>query len=148
MRTIPVLSLMLWSCSGDAVGLDSTPGSYVVTADCTGAQDFIEGMEVTSTLGHTVALASASPAPPDVGDNTWSLQISTTDGPAVGLEVRVRPWMPLHGHGLSPATYAGTEAADGVYDVEVFDVIMPGLWEFKVELGEGDEAVFPLCAAG
>ena len=145
---LSVLSVLLWSCSGDEIGLDGTPGSYVVTADCTGAETFVEGMEVTSTGGYIVALASASPAPPDVGDNTWTLQIRTTDGPATGLEVRLRPWMPLHGHGLSPATYAGTEVSDGTYDIEMFDVIMPGLWEFKVEIGEGDEAVFPLCAAG
>lgn len=147
MRAILSLCAICTACSGDEIDLDND-GSFVVTADCTGAEPFAEGMEAVSVQGRTVVLSGASPAPPDVGDNTWTLIVQDDTGPLSGLGVSVRPWMPLHGHGLSPARYAGTEASPGTYSVEVFDVIMPGLWEFWVELDDGDEAMFPLCAEG
>ncbi|MBX2801491.1 MAG: FixH family protein [Myxococcales bacterium] len=139
---------VLVACSGDGVDLEP-PG---LTTDCTGAEVFVAGMQTESEQGHMVSLMTAAPAPPDVGDNTWTISISDDSGPVTGLPLVVRPWMPLHGHGLSPATYAGTDNGDGTYDIEMFDVIMPGLWEFNVDLAPGEEpsdvAVFPLCAEG
>ena len=110
-------------------------------------------MAATSTLGQTVRIAQAQPTPPDVGDNAWTLEITDASGaPLSGLAVDVQPWMPLHGHGLSPARYAAADLGGGTYDVESFDLIMPGLWEFTVDLAAGgeaeDTAMFVLCAQG
>lgn len=119
------------------------------TVDCTGAASFSLGMTTTSPAGLTVALMTAEPAPVDVGDNQWSLMITDAAGqPVTGLSPMIRPFMPLHGHGVSPERYAGTEGADGTYSFESFDVIMPGLWDFHVELSPTDEALFSLCAEG
>ncbi len=120
-----------------------------MTMDCTGAQEFRLGLTVSTDAGLDVTLESAVPAPIDVGDNQWTLAIANADGSAAtGLEPRVRPFMPLHGHGVSPETYAGTETSDGVYEIETFDLIMPGLWNLHVELPSGDAAMFSLCAEG
>ncbi|MEN0063653.1 MAG: FixH family protein [Myxococcota bacterium] len=140
-----VLFLGLVACDEEPA-----PAAEQWTVDCTGAQAFQLGMTVTSPAGVTVALEDAAPAPLDVGDNAWTLSVTDAGGaPLTGLTPLVRPWMPLHGHGVSPTHYPGEEVADGVYQVEIFDVIMPGLWEFHVELNDqGDEATFALCAEG
>jgi hypothetical protein len=151
MRFLPVLALV--ACGGgDDVVLDGLQPTDSGTApDCDGAEPFVAGMTATTSgSGTTVALAAAAPTPPDVGDNAWTLEVSDASGPVEGLVVTVTPWMPLHGHGLSPADYAATDQGGGTYAVAPFDLIMPGLWEFTVRLGDdgADEAVFALCAEG
>lgn len=136
-------------CSGPVQldGSDTGP-----TSACTGAAPFVVGMEATTDLGdHVVRIQSAVPSPPDVGDNRWVLELVDDGGNAVmGAPVRVRPWMPLHGHGLSPRTYAGEDLGDGRYQVATFDLIMPGTWEFTVDITEdgSETALFALCAEG
>lgn len=146
-------SLPVWlvACSGDGVELDGGPTTE--PAECAGAGPFTAGMTAGSTLGNTVAIVEAAPTPPDVGDNTWVLEVRDSSGsPLPGLVVDVEPWMPLHGHGLTPAHYAAADLGDGRYEVDVFDLIMPGTWEFTVDLaaggGDEDTALFALCAEG
>jgi hypothetical protein len=139
---------LLVACNGDDVELgdDDDATSQV---DCVGAQPFLEGMEVMSTGGCYVGITTAQPAPPDVGDNVWTLAIRDDSGPIEGLQIVVTPWMPQHGHGLTPPDYTATELGGGTYEVAPFDLIMPGLWEFTVELrGEQDTAKFAFCAEG
>lgn len=138
-------------CAGsDGVSLDDSGTTPHTTTDCTGAEPFTVGISDTSSAsGATVAITGASPIPPDVGDNAWTVTVTDAGGgPLAGLPVVVTPWMPLHGHGLSPATYAGADQGDGTYTVEPFDLIMPGLWEFTIELGAGDAVTFSFCAEG
>lgn len=143
MRIIPTLAGLALVACGDG---SETP---MFEFDCTGAQAFALPMTVQTAGDLEVTLQHAQPAPIDVGDNTWTLAITTSDGdPAIGLEPRIRPWMPLHGHGVSPVDYGGTEVSEGTYEMETFDLIMPGLWELHVELPDGDAAVFALCAEG
>ena len=149
VRPLVLAVSVLVGCGG---GVDLDPGTNLPTTDCTGAEAFVAGMTATSTLGHAVALIEASPAPPDVGDNAWTVEVTDADGPAIGLSVELVPWMPLHGHGLSPPAYAGTDEGDGRYTLAPFDLIMPGLWEFTVDLDPGGDvpntALFALCAEG
>lgn len=87
---------------------------------------------------YDVSFASTDPAMPDVGVNTWTLDIQDmNDEAASGLSVSVEPWMPEHGHGISPATYSGTEVA-GKYELETFDLSMPGDWEFRITVNDGE----------
>ncbi|MCA9490514.1 MAG: FixH family protein [Myxococcales bacterium] len=117
--------------------------------DCAGADTFVAGIEVESSGGELVSIVSAEPTPPDVGDNTWTVAVADASGaPMAGLAPVVRPWMPMHGHGLAPPEYVGIDQADGTYVVPTFDLIMPGLWEFTVDLGDGDQAMFSFCAEG
>jgi len=124
----------------------------VPTSDCAGTVPFTAGMSQTTTSGATVTLVRASPAPPDVGDNSWTIEVGDAMGAREGLNVDVRPWMPLHGHGLSPSNYAGSDRGDGMYEFGTFDLIMPGTWEFTIDIDvdseSSDIAVFALCAEG
>lgn len=145
--------LLAAACTGDVELGKTDTGPGGLTSDCLAAQPFTAGLAAISTSGNTVRIAQATPTPPDVGDNRWTLEIVDGAGaPLPELDVEVRPWMPLHNHGLTPARYAAVEVGGGTYSVDTFDLIMPGTWEFTVELdaeGEGgDTAVFALCAEG
>ena len=89
-----------------------------------------------------------------MGDNVWTIagRRRLTAPPVTGLEIAVVPWMPLHDHGLVPATYGATDRGDGSYDLEVFDLIMPGLWQFTIDTAAGSETedatTFLFCAEG
>ena len=141
-------------CAGDdGVTLDQGPVTNPNEIDCTGAEDFVAGIShPTVGSGTVVAITQATPTPPDVGDNAWT--ISLTDGagaPVEGASPQLVPYMPLHGHGLVPPSYGSTPKGAGTYEVAPFDLIMPGLWEFTVELGTAespDAAVFQFCAEG
>jgi YtkA-like len=129
--------------------VDLEPTTTNEGPDCSGAQPFTVGIEATTPAGVTVRIASAAPTPPDVGDNTWTLEVVDASGaPVTGLAPVVTPWMPLHGHGLAPAEYSCVEEADGRYVVDTFDLVMPGLWQFTVEVADGDEVQFDFCAEG
>lgn len=151
--SLVALSLLVGCSGGDDVSLDGSPTHTEETSDCAGADVFTIGMTATSDrTGSVVALLQAAPVPPDVGDNTWTIEVVDAGSAAVtGLSVAVTPWMPLHGHGLSPADYLGTDMGDGRYELETFDLIMPGLWEFTIDLdfgGEPDTVKFSFCAEG
>jgi hypothetical protein len=153
VRRIWVVMALLVGCTGEEIGLDDTDGGDTRTTDCTGAEPYVAGISSTAPSGMVVEIVDADPTPPDVGDNTWTLSVTDGGGAAVpGLTPRVVPWMPLHGHGLVPARYDAVDQGDGTYMVDTFDLIMPGLWEFTVNLGAGtetpDEVVFSFCAEG
>ncbi|MEQ1567452.1 MAG: FixH family protein [Myxococcota bacterium] len=120
--------------------------------NCDGASTYVAGFSVVSAAGLTVTLVDAVPAPPDVGDNLWTVTVTDAAGaPVSGLASELTPWMPLHAHGLVPPAYPLVEKAAGSYAVDPFDLIMPGLWEFTLDVGsEGapDPVVFRFCAQG
>ncbi len=95
-----------------------------------------------------LTLLDADPDPPDVGPNTWSLALE----PPVEATIVLEPWMPAHDHGLSPPTYTATPSeTPGRYALPVFDLIMPGTWEFRFEVDDGTdrgEGSLTLCAEG
>lgn len=149
VRLLGVISLA--ACQS-GVGLDDG-ATNPNAVDCDGSDPWTAGLSgTTDRLGRTVTIEVATPAPPDVGDNSWQISIADAAGPVSGLAPVVTPWMPLHGHGLTPADYAGSEGALGTYQIATFDVIMPGLWEFTVDTeagaGEPDVVTFALCAEG
>lgn len=114
---------------------------------------YVQGIAKTGANGVTIAVVSADPAPPDVGVNTWQLEVTTADGaPGEEAEVVVRPFMPQHGHGSSPAEFAASRGDGDAWDVPPMDLFMPGVWEVTIELLEGDEpvdeVVFRFCLEG
>lgn len=152
-RSWLLLAVGLAGCAeDDDVGLDgdtSTPEPQ----DCDGADPFTAGVSVTTDAsGTTIAITTADPTPPDVGDNRWTISVTDGAGPVEGLAPVLTPWMPMHAHGLTPPDYAATDGGGGVYEVETFDLIMPGLWEFTFDLDATgtapDLAVFRFCAEG
>lgn len=159
MRSLTVAAAVAAAgCTGggdDGLALDGGDTDVVENPnqDCTGSETYVAGVSHPSTVsGATVAVMQAAPTPPDVGDNAWTVSVTDSAGaPVTGLAPVVTPWMPLHNHGLTPATYGATESAPGEYDVDVFDLIMPGLWQFTIDLapgGEPDTAAFLFCAEG
>lgn len=99
-------------------------------------------------------LISAAPAPWDVGDNDWTLKVEDLDGNALDdALVRITPYMPDHGHGVSPPHYSGiAQGSGGLYDVDTFNLIMPGFWEMTVEISTsgsaGESIAFRICVEG
>lgn len=120
-------------------------------------ETFVVGLEKTSRVeGLKVRLLEVvveeQPQPPDRGINTWTFEITDAAGaPVEDVAVRLRPWMPDHGHGTTPAEYPGVPAGAGRYSVGPFNLFMSGLWEFTVRLergGELDDAKFGFCLEG
>ena len=98
---------------------------------------YVDGLMKIGDRYH-VTLMSADPAPPDVGDNTWTLRITDPDGtPIESAKVTVSPFMPAHGHGTSPADHTALHSSAGEYQVGPIDLFMPGTWETTVKV-EGD----------
>ncbi|HMI93092.1 MAG TPA: FixH family protein [Polyangiales bacterium] len=76
-------------------------------------------------------------AAPKVGDHDAELALVDGQGDRVsGAEVEITPFMPAHGHGA--AKVAATEIAPGRYVAEQLSLFMPGLWELRVRVVEGD----------
>lgn len=145
MRCSLLLALSIAAC-------DSPPTPLVPSTGCETAFDAFEnGFSTTSTSGRfTVAVTAAEE--PDVGPNDWVLTITDGSMPVPAASVIVEPWMPAHGHGITPPTYIGAAGdGGGVYEIPTFDLIMPGVWEFRISISEGmvsDSAVFTFCAEG
>ena len=106
---------------------------------------YSDGMEASGST-YTVALVG-DPAPPDKGDNVWTLTITEGGAPAEGLDVQVEPFMTEHGHGTNPAFYGATEGDPGVYTTERFDLFMGGLWDLTVHAGD-DSVTWSFCLEG
>jgi len=118
------------------------------------AQTYVDGLSLaTDTGGFTVTLVRANPGPPDRGDNNWTLSVTDSSGVLSGKPVKVRPWMPDHGHGTTPLSNDATDVAGdpGTYTVGPFDLFMPGFWEFGVSVESGGAtgtAMFAFCLEG
>lgn len=99
------------------------------------------------------ALTAADPAPPDKGDNVWTIRITTVAdaAPVDGVSVTVAPLMPEHGHGTNPASFGASPSGEpGTYVTEPFDLFMGGVWEITVAASgsTSDSAVFRFCVEG
>ena len=151
---VPILCL--------ACGEDPGPAGPSAQARLCAAEDradtYVDGLERASAEGRFVArLASVevdgAPRPPDRGTNVWRLALEDAAGqPLAGVAVRVRTWMPDHGHGPTPNNLVAAPAgADGEYRLGPFNLFMSGLWEFTVSApveGQQDAARFAFCLEG
>ena len=99
---------------------------------------------------YSLTLTAISPDPWSVGDNDWRVAVTDAEGATVeGVTVFVTPYMPDHGHGVSPPLYNGVLADDGVFDIDTFNLIMPGFWEMTVTVRSTDlpseDIAFRIC---
>ena len=119
---------------------------------CSGPDSGLSEGQSIEVGDYTVELVSLLPAIPDVGDNSWQFRVSQQGAMIEDVDVQVIPWMPRHGHGLVPANYEGTLGAQpGVFEINTFNLFMPGLWEFDVVLtGASVDAstTISFCAEG
>lgn len=105
----------------------------------TGADTYAPGMTRAGDIWD-VMLVEASPAPPDRENNIWIFHVMDGGSMVSGLDVKITPWMPAHGHGTTPADILAVEQEDtpGEYSVPSFNLPMPGLWEFTVSIESED----------
>jgi hypothetical protein len=147
MRAILLLALSpimaaTAACGGDDGFEDDPVDCAVETRD----DEFVAGM-VKSGERLSFALIDAAPAPPDEGDNSWTLHVTDGEEGVEGLALTVTPWMPDHDHG-TPIAAVATEATGGDYTVAPINLWLAGLWEVTIEASDGkstDAAVFAFC---
>src|SRR5688572_27536861 len=114
MRTTTLLGLILSSslaaCSADDQHGDDEPP---VNCALETADTFVVGLQKTGINGMLdFRLMSATPNPPARGDNTWIVEIRSTNNGVVGAPISnatayVTPFMPKHAH---PAISGEVEA--------------------------------------
>jgi hypothetical protein len=136
-------------------------GGGVVT--CSGQADtYVANLTEQGKLGkYTFTLVSATPAPPDIDANTWTVTIKDATGASPALDqVQVLPFMPQMGHG-SDQTPQLTANADGSFGVSDLYLFMNGLWTITFTVTEPpaedagskvpptlDQGVFTFCIDG
>lgn len=149
MRTLhaALTAALLAGCGPDPSGHDSTGHTMPAACDDGAPPDqFVADIERLTIAGQTVRITNAVPAPPDVGINQFVVE---TPG-STPTSVRLRPFMPLHGHGTSPEWFDGA-AEGGTFTFGPVDLFMPGLWELRFTLDSDDPdtgALFRFCLEG
>ena len=112
------------------------------------------GMQKSTKEQHfTITLTAASPAPPDMGYNDWTIAVTGQNSNALeSASITLTPFMPEHGHGTSPADFSGVATGTaGEYSIERFPLTMSGIWQITINVDDSsknDEAVFTFCAEG
>lgn len=104
------------------------------------ADDYSPGMTRASKSGRfNVRLLKATPAPPELGDNTWKVAIENSDGtPATEATIAsIQPFMPEHGHGTSVQAVVRASDAPATFEIERINLRMPKLWEVRIEVQSG-----------
>jgi hypothetical protein len=140
------------ACGKEDDNSDNTPMHNCGTAYS--IDTFKLGMQKTTQNEHfTITLSAASPAPPDIGDNNWTIAVVDQSSNALeSASITLTPFMPEHGHGTSPADFNGvaTDTA-GTYSIEDFPLTMSGIWQITINVdnsSKNDDAVFTFCAEG
>ena len=147
------IALMLAGCGGNETGGDEgSSGSPAMDETCENepqAAVYTAGMSMVGEQGVTVALLDADPAPPQYGDNTWTLEVKNAAGePLIGATVTLDPIMVAHGHG-PPVNAEVTDNQDGTYVASPVHFNMLGLWATGISIeAEGqptDTVSFAFC---
>jgi selenophosphate synthetase-related protein len=104
-------------------------------------------MVVTGSAGVTVALTS-TPAPPSLGDNTWTFTVQDSGAVAItGATITARQFMVDHAHGGAKVIVV-TDLGGGIYRAAPVNFNMSGYWETTLHIVKApidDEVVIKLC---
>jgi hypothetical protein len=158
-RLLSLLGLWVAGCGGDTKadsgGHGHDDGSHAHEETCgEPGETFTAGMSKDGPAGAVgFALTSAVPAPPDKGDNLWTVTLTDSNGDAItDATLTVEPWMPEHEHGSSPESFSAQSNGEGAYETEAINLFMGGLWELTLiaALGDGtvDQVTFTFCIEG
>lgn len=141
-------------CSGSGDDDDDDDGAGVC-ADEIRDDDYVAGLQMTGASNVIVTtLDDAAPAPPDVGDNVWTVTANAVAGgaPLAGCSLEVTPFMPDHNHGSGTVVVVTTSGTAGEYHLEPIDLIMPGYWEITLDFAcpgsLTDAVMYKFCAEG
>ncbi len=114
--------------------------------------DYSPGMVAVGNDGvFEIQLITAVPAPPDKGDNAWTIALRdvASAAPVHADTLVVIPFMPDHGHGTSIEPVITQNPEPGSYQIDVINLWMPGFWEVRFDIDAGtDLIVFPFCVEG
>lgn len=157
-RALPLLGwlgLGIAACGGDSGGA-MAPGQDLgsppsVCLHETRADTYAAGLSKPSQQGaFTVELLRSDPSPPQLGTNTWTIQVRDQAGGVRGdLAITALPWMPDHNHGTSVKASVTPTATSGEYAVAPLYLFMAGLWQTTLHLeppGQAmDQVVFSFC---
>ncbi|MCA9551808.1 MAG: hypothetical protein KC933_17355 [Myxococcales bacterium] len=148
-----LLGLGLAACGSE--GIAPTDQRARQCAAETRAATYAPGMSERSSGGLEVRLVENlvgdQPGAPDRGMNTLRLEVLDEAGVVhTDLPLRMKAWMPDHGHGTTPLFHDG-EVDGEVIEVGPFDLHMAGFWELTVlveRAGAEDPVVFAFCVEG
>lgn len=139
------------ACSNDSSSTASSPDASAKTgcAAETRGNAYSAGLEKVSASGKLhVRLLSAQPAPPEKGDNVWTVELDDDTGkPIDGASVSMTPFMPDHGHGSAKTPVATPTGEPGKYKIDQIYLPMAGYWEMTVHVGS-EQVVFGFCIEG
>jgi hypothetical protein len=141
MRNVLFFSLAaaLWACTSSSGNTGATSSGEtadsgpIVSCDNDPRVDtYVANLVKKSASGKMqVTLVASDPAPPIVGNNSWTLKVTDDAGAAMTADVTVATWMPDHGHTASvkPAPAA---QPDGSWKVGNLDFFMGGVWRITI----------------
>ena len=111
------LALFVPACAGDD---DDGHDTEVNCATEERDDEFVAGMAKEGDV-FTFRLMDALPAPPDKGDNTWTIRVEDGGEGVAGLAVDFALNMPDHGHG-TPVPIVITDEGDGNYTADPLNI--------------------------
>jgi len=153
LRLITVALLGVFPVALLGCDKDDSDDDVMTTRSCEVEQrddTYVLGLEKTGTRVR-VQFVDAMPAPPDRGDNTWTLRMLdvATGAPTENAELVVDPFMPDHMHGTSIPVEVTPMEEPGVFQLDRVNLFMAGLWEVTLDLTLADETedevVFRFC---
>jgi YtkA-like len=118
------------------------------------AMTYAVGLSQTATGGAVkVTFVDAQPAPPAENENQWTVELTDANGnPVTGATITVKPFMPDMGHGSSVTPQIMPMATDGMYQITLLDLFMPGIWTNTFTITTASEpaatVVFTFCIDG
>jgi hypothetical protein len=118
------------------------------------AMTYAVGLSPALTSGTMkVTFVEAMPAPPALNENTWMVKVTDENGnPVTGATIALKPFMPDMGHGASVTPQITPMATEGVYQITLIDLFMPGIWTNTFTIKTASEpvttAVFTFCIDG
>jgi hypothetical protein len=88
-------------------------------------------------------VVESTPAPPAKTDNAFKVQVTTTGGMAVTEGLKVRVWMPSHGHDSPIPPGVTYDPMTSTYTIKpVSTKVMPGVWRVSLRIADAmDEQI-------
>lgn len=140
--------LATWGCTADPADADAGDehehehehDAEVGCAAETRDDEYRLGMEKVGTA-LTVRFVDALPAPPDRGDNSWTIEVldAATGTPRSDVALVVEPFMVDHNHGTPIECNVTPLDAPGQLKLEPINLWMPGLWEVRLHFTLPDD---------
>jgi hypothetical protein len=159
LLAIALVAVPLAACgTGGSGGAGGAGGSTTVaTSLCDKdprAMTYAVGLSRTATGAPLkVTFVDATPRPPGEEMNAWTVRVTDANGdPVTGATITLKPWMPDMGHGSSITPQITPMGEDGMYQVTLIDLFMPGIWSNTFTIKTASEplatAVFTFCING